>query len=131
MDSLIKNGLLITSKSRAPASIGITDGLIADIYEPGQEPEATEIIDATGLAIIPGAIDMHSHHREGSESGFEYKDTIYTSTQQCAAGGVTTSIAMPNVTPPPNSRELLKKQFAIYERDAIVDWNFQSGADHG
>jgi dihydroorotase-like cyclic amidohydrolase len=67
---------------------------------------------------------MHSHHREGSESGFEYKDTIYTSTQQCAAGGVTTSVAMPNVTPPPNSLALLKKQFAIYERDAVVDWNF-------
>ena len=124
MDSLIKNGLLITSKNRVPASIGIKDGLIAAIYEPGEEPEATEVIDAEGLAIIPGAIDMHSHHREGSETGFEYKDTIHTSTQQCAAGGVTTSIAMPNVTPPPNSLDLLEKQFAIYESDAIVDWNF-------
>jgi len=81
MDSLIKNGLLITSKNRVTASIGIKDGLIADIYEPGEEPEATEVIDAKGFAIIPGAIDMHSHHREGSESGFEYKDTIYSSTQ--------------------------------------------------
>ena len=71
MDSLIKNGQLITSKNRGPASIGIKDGLIAGIYEPGEEPEATEVIDAKGLAIIPGAIDMHSHHREGSESGFE------------------------------------------------------------
>lgn len=43
---------------------------------------------------------------------------------QCAAGGVTTSVAMPNVNPPPNSLELLKRQFAIYEKDAIVDWNF-------
>jgi dihydroorotase (multifunctional complex type) len=124
MDSLIRNGLLITSKSQSRASIGIRDGRIAGIYEPGQEPEAKEVIDAGGLAILPGVIDMHSHHREGSEPGFEYKDTIYTSTQQCAAGGVTTSVAMPNVTPPPNSLALLKKQFAIYERDAIVDWNF-------
>ena len=124
MDSLIRNGLLITSKGRYLASVGILDGRIAGIYEPGQEPEAKEVIDASGLAILPGVIDMHSHHREGSESGFEYKDTIYTSTQQCAAGGVTTSVAMPNVTPPPNSYDLLKKQFAIYERDAIVDWNF-------
>src|SRR5258707_1938313 len=124
MDSLIRNGLLITSEGRQPASIGILDGRIAGIYEPGQEPAAKEVIDASGLAILPGVIDMHSHHREGSESGFEYKDTIYTSTQQCAAGGVTTSVAMPNVTPPPNSVALLKKQFAIYERDAVVDWNF-------
>lgn len=124
MDSLIRNGLLITSKNQSRASIGIRDGRIAGVYEPGQEPEAKEVIDAGGLAILPGVIDMHSHHREGSEPGFEYKDTIYTSTQQCAAGGVTTSVAMPNVVPPPNSLALLKKQFAIYERDAIVDWNF-------
>ena len=52
------------------------------------------------------------------------KTTIYTSTQQCAAGGVTTTVGMPNVTPPPNSVALLKRQFAIYESDAIVDWNF-------
>jgi dihydroorotase-like cyclic amidohydrolase len=124
MDSLIRNGLLITSTSRTPASIGLHDGLIAGVYEPGQEPEAKEVINAKGLAILPGVIDMHSHHREGSEPGFEYKDTIYTSTQQCSAGGVTTTVGMPNVTPPPNSLALLKKQFAIYERDAVVDWNF-------
>jgi dihydroorotase (multifunctional complex type) len=124
MDTLIKNGLLITSKGRVKTSIGIKDGMIAGLYGVGQEPAATETIDASGLAVLPGVIDMHSHHRQGSEPGFEYKDTIYTSTQQCAAGGVTTSVAMPNVTPPPNSVALLKKQFAIYEKDAIVDWNF-------
>jgi dihydroorotase (multifunctional complex type) len=124
MDTVIKNGLLITSKGRVKTSIGIKDGMIAGLYGLGQEPAATETIDASGLAVLPGVIDMHSHHRQGSEPGFEYKDTIYTSTQQCAAGGVTTSIAMPNVTPPPNSVALLKKQFAIYEKDAIVDWNF-------
>lgn len=124
MDILIKNGELITSKKRFNASIGIKDGMIEDIYDPGTEPDAAEVIDAAGLAVIPGAIDMHSHHRQGSEPGFEYKDTILTSTKQCAAGGVTTSIAMPNVNPPPNTLDLLKKQFAIYESDAIVDWNF-------
>src|SRR3954463_12929596 len=124
MDTLIKNGLLITSKGRVKTSIGIKDGMIAGLYGLGQEPAATETIDASGLAVLPGVIDMHSHHRQGSEPGFEYKDTIYTSTQQCAAGGVTTSVAMPNVNPPPNSLALLKKQFAIYERDAVVDWNF-------
>ena len=124
MDTVIRNGRLITATGQSYGSVGIKDGQIAGIYARGQEPAAENIIDAGGLAVLPGVIDMHSHHREGSESGFEYKDTIYTSTQQCAAGGVTTSVAMPNVTPPPNSLELLKKQFAIYERDAIVDWNF-------
>src|SRR4051812_38279859 len=106
MDRVIHNGLLVTSKGQVRASIGIKDGLIAGIYEPGLEPQAADAVDASGLAILPGVIDMHSHHREGAEPGFEYKDTIYTSTMQCAAGGVTTSVGMPNVTPPPNSLEL-------------------------
>lgn len=124
LDTIIKNGLIITADGRFEGSIGIKDGAIAAIYEVGEEPAAAEVIDAKGLAVIPGVIDMHSHHREGSEPGFEYKDTIYTSTRQCAAGGVTTSVAMPNVTPPPNTKDLLDKQFAVYERDAVVDWNF-------
>lgn len=124
MDTMIKNGLVITSKGRMRTSIGIRGEKITGLYEPGQEPAAASTIDAGGLAIIPGVIDMHSHHRQGSEKGFEYKDTIHTSTLQCAAGGVTTTVGMPNVTPPPNSVALLKRQFAIYESDAVVDWNF-------
>ncbi len=124
MDRVIKNGLLITSRGQTRASVGIDQGRIVALYTPGQEPAADEVINATDYAILPGIVDMHSHHRQGSEPGFEYKDTIYTSTMQCAAGGVTTSVAMPNVNPPPNSLELLKRQFAIYEKDAIVDWNF-------
>jgi dihydroorotase len=124
MDTMIKNGLVITSKGRMRTSIGIRGEKITGLYESGQEPAAASTINAGGLAIIPGVIDMHSHHRQGSEKGFEYKDTIHTSTLQCAAGGVTTTVGMPNVTPPPNSVALLKRQFAIYESDAVVDWNF-------
>ena len=124
LETLIKNGLVITADSRFPASIGIRDGKIAGVFELGEEPNAREIINARGLAVLPGVIDMHSHHRQGSEKGFEYKDTIYTATKQCAAGGVTTSVGMPNVNPPPNSLELLERQFAIYRSDSIVDWNF-------
>ncbi|HYI04050.1 MAG TPA: dihydroorotase family protein [Reyranella sp.] len=124
MDTLIKNGLIITADGRFPGSIAIRNGQIAGVFEPGAEPEAKEIIDASGLAVLPGIIDMHSHHRQGSAKGFEYKDTIHTATMQCAAGGVTTSVGMPNVTPPPNSVDLLEKQFAIYHSDSIVDWNF-------
>ena len=124
MDTLIKNGLIITADGRFPGSIAIRNGQIAGVFEPGSEPEAKEVVDASGLAVLPGIIDMHSHHRQGSGKGFEYKDTIYTATMQCAAGGVTTSVGMPNVTPPPNSVDLLEKQYAIYRSDSIVDWNF-------
>jgi dihydroorotase len=124
MDLLIKHASISTPEGLITGSIGVKDGIIAGIYKNDSEIQAKETIDASGLTVLPGLIDMHSHHREGSSPGFEYKDTIYTATQQCAAGGVTTSVGMPNVTPPPNSLDLLKKQFAIYEKDSVVDWNF-------
>jgi len=124
MDLLIRNASISTPGKLITGSIGVKDGMIAGIYEDDSGIEAKETIDASGLTALPGLIDMHSHHREGSSPGFEYKDTIFTATQQCAAGGVTTSVGMPNVTPPPNTFDLLKKQFAIYEKDAVVDWNF-------
>ena len=124
MDTLITNGTVVTASKRFEASIGIHDGVIAGIFGKGEAPQAREVIDASGLHVLPGFIDMHAHHREGSEPGYEYKETIYSSTLQCAAGGVTTTVGMPNITPPPNTLELLEKQYALYRKNAIVDWNF-------
>jgi dihydroorotase (multifunctional complex type) len=124
LDTLIADGRLITAEGTFDGSIGIKGGLIAGVYAPGSEPAARERISAKGLAVIPGMIDMHSHHREGTAKGFEYKDTIYSSMRQCAAGGVTTTVGMPNVNPPPNSLEILQAQFDLYAKNSIVDYNF-------
>jgi dihydroorotase len=124
LDTLIRNALLVTAEGRSRGSVGIRGEHIAGLYEPGTEPPARETIAADRLAVLPGVIDMHSHHREGAGKGYEYKETILTATRQCAAGGITTSVGMPNVVPPPNSVERLKAQFALYEKSAIVDWNF-------
>jgi len=124
LDTIIKNGLVVSSTGRRQVSIGIEGERIVGLYESGQEPEASEVIDASGLAILPGGIDMHSHHRQGAEpGGYEYKETIETATTQCAAGGITTSVAMPNVVPPPNSLERLEALLKVYERSAVVDYN--------
>lgn len=124
VDTIIKNGLLIARDGRRQASIGIEGERIAGIYEPGSEPAATEVIDASGLVILPGGIDTHSHHRQGAQSGgYEYKETIESATNQCAAGGITTSVAMPNVMPPPNTLERLQDLYKVYEKSSVVDYN--------
>lgn len=128
LDAVIRNAEIITADGRSRGSIGIKGEHIAGLYEPGTEPAAKEAIDASGLAALPGAIDMHSHHREGAEKGYEYKETILTATRQCAAGGITTSVGMPNVVPPPNTLGRLEAQFALYEKSALVDWNFNPAA---
>lgn len=124
LDTLIRNTEIVTAEGRSRGSIGIQGGLIAGLYQSGGEPAAKDTIAGDSLAALPGVIDMHSHHREGAEKGWEYKETILTATRQCAAGGITTSVGMPNVVPPPNSVPRLKAQFALYEKSAVVDWNF-------
>src|SRR5690606_14045975 len=99
---------------------GIKNGLVAGIYAPGEEPAALEVVDATGKAVLPGLVDTHSHHRE---PGFTHKEDINTASRACAAGGVTTSVAMPNVYPPPINQERLEEMFELYRQNAIVDWN--------
>jgi dihydroorotase len=119
-DILVRGGTVVTAEGRTHADLAIRDGRIAAIVEPGAEVAAIRVIDATGRHLLPGAIDVHSHHRE---PGFTHKEDIVTATSACAAGGVTTSFAMPNVDPPPNSAERLAAMIERYGQKAIIDWN--------
>jgi dihydroorotase len=124
-DLAVIGGTVVTATGRYRADVGIRDGRIAAIAEPGRPLDAADTIDATGRHVLPGAIDVHSHHRE---PGFTHKEDIVTATSACAAGGVTTSFAMPNVQPPPNTAERLDAMLELYERRAIVDWNVNAAA---
>ncbi|HEU0235671.1 MAG TPA: dihydroorotase family protein [Candidatus Limnocylindrales bacterium] len=119
-DVVIRGGTLLSAKGRMAADLAITGERIAAIVEPGTPLDAARTIDATGRHLLPGAIDVHSHHRE---PGFTHKEDIVTATSAAAAGGVTTSFAMPNVQPPPNTVERLDAMLALYEQRAIIDWN--------
>jgi dihydroorotase-like cyclic amidohydrolase len=119
-DLAITGGTIVNADGSRRADIGILDGRIAAVAEPGTPLPAARTIDATGRHLLPGAIDVHSHHRE---PGYTHKEDIVTATSACAAGGVTTSFAMPNVDPPPNSAERLAAMIELYEKKAIIDWN--------
>lgn len=94
---VIKNGYVINPKNGFE---GNTDIVIKEdrITAIGCDeiPTEAEIIDATGLIVAPGLVDVHTHFRD---PGLEYKEDIYTGAKAAAAGGYTTVIMMCNTKP--------------------------------
>lgn len=86
------------------ADILIEDGVITKIDRKIDEA-ADRIVDADGLLVAPGFIDLHIHLRE---PGGEKKETIETGTLAAARGGFTTVAAMPNTRPVPDSKEQME-----------------------
>jgi dihydroorotase len=96
--TIIRNGRIIdpANKRDDVADLIVVDGKIADqSATKSQHSESTEI-DAKGLIVAPGLIDMHVHLRE---PGFAHKETIASGARAAAAGGFTTVVCMPNTSP--------------------------------
>lgn len=106
---LILNGRLIDPANQidAPRDLLLRDGRVAALEAPGQlgSVEAAQTIDATGLIVAPGLIDVHVHLREPGQT---YKETIATGTAAAAAGGYTSVVAMPNTVPVNDTVEKLQ-----------------------
>ena len=77
----------------------VEDGKVAVIGSNINEPDA-RVIDARGLTVCAGLVDMHVHLRE---PGFEYKETIETGAAAAAHGGFTSIACMPNTRPATDS----------------------------
>jgi dihydroorotase len=94
---LIRNGTIVDpAQSReAKGDLLIRDGRI-EAVEPAIRAESVEVLDASGLIVAPGFIDLHVHLRE---PGHEYKETIESGARAAVAGGFTSVCCMPNTNP--------------------------------
>jgi len=120
LDVVIRGVKTVFEDGMRDADIGIEGGRIATVTEAGKAPKGKREIKADGLVALPGLIDMHSHHRE---PGFSHKEDLAAIGRQCAAGGVTTSVAMPNVSPPPTTAKNLDGMLEVYRSRSMVDYN--------
>lgn len=109
MKTLIANGYLIdpASKQEGKRDLLISDGKVLELGKDLQEKykgEDMEVIDATGLIVAPGLVDIHSHFRD---PGFTYKEDIESGSRAAARGGYTSIVLMANTKPAVDNEETL------------------------
>lgn len=115
MTTRIENARWYEAGQVRTGDIRIEAGKITDL---AATPQANEtVIDASGLFVAPGFVDIHVHLRE---PGGEHKETIATGTAAAAAGGFTTICPMPNTRPVPDDRQTLDALFQKIEETASV-----------
>jgi dihydroorotase len=105
---LIKGGRVIDGekKKESVVDIFIKDGIVEKIDKNiGAAGGGTEVIDAAGLVVSPGFVDMHVHLRD---PGFEDEETVESGALAAVKGGITTVACMPNTNPPIDSEHAVK-----------------------
>ncbi|MEM6682082.1 MAG: dihydroorotase [Pseudomonadota bacterium] len=94
-DVIIKGGTVVNHMGEGQSDVGISEGRFAALGDLGQA-SAGEVIDATGLHVLPGVIDTQVHFRE---PGMEHKEDLESGSRQAVKGGVVGVFEMPNTSP--------------------------------
>jgi dihydroorotase len=118
--TVLRGGRVVTPAGTADADVVIDGESILDVTVGQSVPTGADVLDVQGLVILPGLIDSHAHLRE---PGHEHKEDILHGTRAAAAGGYTTVMGMPNVSPPTTTVERYQEALARYARSSLVDYN--------
>jgi dihydroorotase len=129
MKTLIKDATIINEGLKYKGSVLIDGKLIKRVF-PHAVPAAfdlqdVEVINATGLYLIPGVIDDQVHFRE---PGLTHKGDIATESRAAVAGGITTYMEMPNTNPQSVTQELLEQKYTRAAEVSPANYSFYMGA---
>jgi dihydroorotase len=122
-DLLLRGATVVNHDGAGQRDVAIVDGLIAAIGQLGQT-KAGEIIDCTGLHVLPGVIDTQVHFRE---PGLEHKEDLETGSRAAVAGGVTAVFEMPNTKPLTTTAATLADKVARARHRMFCDFAFYVG----
>lgn len=113
------NGTIVQDEQEVRADLVLEDGTISEIRRPGSGQVKGEVIDAAGLLVLPGAIDIHFHCRAPA---YPERGDFSTETRAAAAGGVTSVFEMPISKPGTSTVEVFENRRALGQRDAYVNF---------
>ncbi|MFC0633228.1 dihydroorotase [Brevundimonas balnearis] len=125
-DLIVRGGEVINHAGRGPADVGVIDGRIVKVGDLGQA-SAGEVIDASGLTVMPGVIDTQVHFRE---PGLEWKEDLETGSRAAALGGVTAVFEMPNTEPTTTDPDALADKLERARDRMWTDHAFYVGGTH-
>lgn len=116
MNLLIRNGRVIDPSQQIDeiSDLLIEDGVITKRGRSIKAPASVQKLDATGLVVAPGFIDLHCHLRE---PGQEHKETIRSGTRAAVRGGFTAVCSMANTVPPNDERAVTEMVLAEAQRN--------------
>lgn len=123
-DLIIRGGTVVNHDGIGRTDVGVRDGRTAFIGDLGQA-DAGEVIDATGLHVLPGVIDSQVHFRE---PGAEHKENLEAGMAGAALGGVTAIFEMPNTRPSTTTVAAIQDKLDRAQGRAAIDHAFYVGA---
>ncbi len=124
-DTVLQGGHVVLETGALKQDVAVTDGMISAIGESLTADAGTEILDATGLVVLPGLVDAHVHFNEPGRTHWEGWET---GTRGAAAGGVTTVLEMPlNASPPTTTRASFAAKRDAAGKSALVDYGLWGG----
>ncbi|WP_082375652.1 allantoinase AllB [Pseudonocardia sp. HH130629-09] len=125
-DLVVTGGTVVHHDGRHRHDVAVRDGRIVAVGTDLDTTGAT-VVDARGLLVLPGLIDMHVHLRE---PGMTEKEDFASGTSAAAAGGVTTVVDMPNTFPPVATAQRYRDKLDLVRGKAYVDFGLYGMIDH-
>lgn len=122
---LIKNATLVNEDRQQQADVLIINQRIEKIAADIPLTPNTQLIDASGLYLLPGMIDDQVHFRE---PGLTHKGKLATESRAAVAGGTTSFMEMPNTNPQTITLEALEAKYELASHEAIANYSFYLGA---
>ena len=134
--TIVRGGSVVTPEGVRQLDIVISAGVISDLAAPGSAvPSGAGVIDASGLIVLPGAVDAHTHFVQDDPDAFDpdpdEEEGFEAGGRGAAAGGVTTVVEMPQARPPTVDGATFRRKLELAAPQAIVDFALWGGVVQG